>query len=187
MLLLLLMLSKVLDNIGTFSQEQILMLEKESRMCKFAKGDHLLKEGEIGDSIYLILSGAAYQFKADEITEMVIELYTAGTWCFNAVSFSTMQPSLTSIVAYLPCSTLQLSVTTIHTLIGISPAFLQLGKILNDAVSRACYYDGALSPSEKWRYLSKTRPDVVQHFPLKMIASYLKITPETLSRVRSHK
>jgi hypothetical protein len=41
-----------------------------------------------------------------------------------------------------------------------------------------------MTPLEKYQFVLQTRPQLVQVFPLKMIASYLKVTPETLSRVR---
>jgi len=41
-----------------------------------------------------------------------------------------------------------------------------------------------MTPLQKYQYILDHRPDLIQQFPLKIIASYLKITPETLSRVR---
>lgn len=41
------------------------------------------------------------------------------------------------------------------------------------------------SPEEKYRYLIENEPQIIQRTPLKFIASYLNITPETLSRIRA--
>ena len=73
----------------------------------------------------------------------------------------------------------------IHELIARSPVFLQLGKILEGAASRIHYLDNSMSPYERYNDLIKNRPLVQQMFTLKLIASYLNMTPETLSRVRS--
>jgi hypothetical protein len=61
--------------------------------------------------------------------------------------------------------------------------FLQLGKILNEP-QRPALYDFTNSPEEKYKHLLDNTPQYLQIFPLKQVASYLKMTPETLSRVR---
>ena len=59
-----------------------------------------------------------------------------------------------------------------------------MGKLLDQAVSRIEFYDNNNSPDEKYVHLLENKPIVIRKFPQKVIASYLKITPETLSRVR---
>jgi hypothetical protein len=79
---------------------------------------------------------------------------------------------------------LELSIENIHKLVAISPVFLQLGGILASSVSRISFFDNDLTPLKKYQFIIQNRPQLIQAFPLKLIASYLKITPETLSRVR---
>lgn len=55
---------------------------------------------------------------------------------------------------------------------------------MESATERIHLFDNALNPIEKYNYILANKPELVQAFPLRMIASYLKITPETLSRVR---
>jgi hypothetical protein len=71
-----------------------------------------------------------------------------------------------------------------HEMIGLSPAFFQLARVLEPVHSRTHLFDNQLTPLEKYQYILQHRPGLLQAFPLKIIASYLKITPETLSRVR---
>ena len=42
----------------------------------------------------------------------------------------------------------------------------------------------SLSPEEKYKYLLKNEPHIIQTIPLKYIASYIGITPQALSRIR---
>ncbi|MEO5563434.1 MAG: hypothetical protein ABIR18_08365, partial [Chitinophagaceae bacterium] len=56
--------------------------------------------------------------------------------------------------------------------------------IFEQATSRVHFFDNRLNPTEKYQYILDNKSGLLQKFPLKLIASYLKITPETLSRVR---
>jgi len=78
-----------------------------------------------------------------------------------------------------------LSIHSIHALVAKSQVFLQLGKLLDLATERTHFFDTSASPAEKYKYLQQNRSKLLQKFPQKMIASYLKIAPETLSRIRS--
>lgn len=42
----------------------------------------------------------------------------------------------------------------------------------------------ALTAQESYEHLTKTRPDIIQRIPQYIIANYLGISPETLSRIR---
>ncbi len=179
------MVNDILKNVGKFSQDQLAIFEKHLDKKSFKKTDILLAEGTICTKAWFILSGAVYQFKYDDIDENVFDLHCANDWFVGHASFVTKKPSNTIIKAYSDCEVLEISMDSIHELIAHSPAFLQLGKILDTAVSRAYYFDNPLTPHEKYDYLMKTRPQLLQNFPLTIIASYLKITRETLSRVRS--
>ncbi|WP_436514668.1 hypothetical protein [Ekhidna sp. To15] len=63
-----------------------------------------------------------------------------------------------------------------------SPAFFALGKILEVDSKKP---KSSAKPEEKYLWLLKHNPVIIQKFPLKFIASFLGMTPETLSRVRS--
>ena len=179
------MLNEVLKTVGKFSQEQLNLFEKHLIKNSFKKNEILLAEGTICTKAWFILSGAVYQFKYADIDEHVFDLHCENDWLVGYSSFVTQKPSTTIIKAYSDCEVLEINIDSIHQLIAQSPAFLQLGKILDIAVSRAHYFDNPLTPHEKYNYLMKTKPQLLQNFPLTIIASYLKITRETLSRVRS--
>jgi hypothetical protein len=56
--------------------------------------------------------------------------------------------------------------------------------IFEQAILNRDYQNNRLSPEEKYAMLLSTKPQIIQSFPLKQIASYLCMTPETLSRIR---
>lgn len=170
---------------GNFSHSEMDLLRSVLLSKEVRKGISLLKPGQICQSLYFISSGSFIQFKEkDEIDQNVIDLHVEQEWMLNQQSFVKQQPSETFIQAYTYSTVHELTITELHNLINRSPVFFQLARLLEPTPSRITLFDDQLRPAEKYKFVLETRPFLLQAFPLKLIASYLKITPETLSRVR---
>ena len=83
---------------------------------------------------------------------------------------------------------LMLSFQDLHKMCEMSPKWDRLVRYLaeysyNEQQSRI-YSLIALTAQERYEYLTKTRPDIIQRIPQYIIANYLGISPETLSRIR---
>jgi CRP-like cAMP-binding protein len=149
------------------------------------KDELLLNKGEVAKSIFFILTGALYQYSLKSDTEYrIIDLHLENDWLLNHKSFVSQTPSDSFMRAFTKSSILEVSIESIHYLIVQSSAFLQLNKILEHSTSRVYFFDDLLTPIQKYQFIFENRPELLQQFPLKIIASFLKITPETLSRVR---
>ncbi len=176
---------ELLKKAGKFSERESLLLKQELQFRKLKKGDVLLKKGDVCSSLYFVISGSFYQYKIDsELDKNIIDLNINNDWVINHKSFTSRTPSEYAIQAFEESSIYELSIDSIHKLIAISQAFLQMGKILEQSTSRVNFFDNNNTPDEKYQYILNNKPQLLQKFPQKMIASYLKITPETLSRVR---
>jgi CRP-like cAMP-binding protein len=179
------MIADILSKIGYFSEADIQLLENRLIQKQVKKGEILLNQGEICKSIHFIIKGAFLQYNSkDEIEQNIIDLHLENDWFLNHQSFVSQKPSETIIEAYTESIVFEINIITLHSLIGQSPAFFQLGKVLEQINSRTYFFDNSLTPLQKYQYLLENRREIMQTFPLKIIASYLKITPETLSRVR---
>lgn len=178
---------RILKEIGHFSNEDILLFDNKLVKKTFRKQEILLSEGQLSDRFFFITKGTAYQFVYEDIDENIIGLHIEGDWCFNHTSFVKQQPSAAIIKAYTDLEVIMLTAASIHELIALSAAFFQLGRVLEESVSRVQYFDKASTALEKYNHLFETRPALFQQFPLKMIGAYLKIAPETLSRIRTKK
>jgi CRP-like cAMP-binding protein len=177
----------ILNGLGSFTSDDISLFDTKAIKRNFKKNEVLLIEGKVSKSAFYVLSGEAYQFCYNDIDENIIDLYIEKEWCLNHSSFVTQKPSTTIIKAYSELTVLEITMTSVHELISISPSFFQLGHVLEQTVSRVQYFDNANTAKEKHNQLLSLRPQLFQKFPLKMIASYLKIAPETLSRIRGKK
>jgi CRP-like cAMP-binding protein len=175
----------LLQSLGSFSDKENQRIAQAIEPKHFAENDYLLKQGQVCSSIYWIVSGCAYQYKLnDDLEQQVIDMNVSHNWVFNHRSFTTRKPSEYAIKAFEDSQVYELSIDAIHQLIAESPTFLQMGKVLEEATSRLIFFDNNHSPDEKYQFIIKHKPALLQKFPQKMVASYLKITPETLSRVR---
>lgn len=176
---------KILNNLGQFSGYDAELFEKHSVRRTLNKNEVLLKDGEVCKSFYFILQGSFSQFQTQDIEDVIIDLHLQNEWMFNQQSLTEQKPSNTTIKAFSKSEIIELSLNSFHCLCSKSHAFLQFGKILNQSINRIFLFDNSLKPTEKYSYINKSKPDLVKVFPIKMIASYLKIAPETLSRVRA--
>lgn len=178
---------ELLSKIGKFNEAEIGLFKEKAIERKFQKEEILLKEGEVGKSAFYLISGEAYQFFYQDIDETIIDLHLEKELCLNHTSFTTQKPSAVTIKAYSDIAAYELSMDSVHALIGLSPSFFQLGRVLDQSVARVRYFDHTNTAEERYHHLFATRPQLFQKFPLKMIASYLKVSPETISRIRAKK
>ena len=179
------MIINALNAAGSFSDREILLFEKEVRSRHLKKGEVLFIKGNVARSLFFVLHGAVYQYvPKPHAADQIIDLHSAGEWLLSYPSFVAQAPAESSIAAFTDCDLLEMSIESIHFLIRQSQSFLQLNKIIEQATSRLYFFDHSLTPLQKYRFIFEKKPLLLQNFPLKMIASYLKVSPETLSRVR---
>lgn len=165
------------------SEEEVENFTERMQLRQLSKGELLLEIGEVCMSWAFIVSGSFREFYFnDEMDEITTNLFIEHTWVLNHQSFTGQKPSECKIEAFEDSEILQIGIHDLHELIGKSPAFFALGKILEvDSKSAKT----AAIPEEKYLNLLNCNPGIVQKFPLKYIASFLGMTPETLSRVRA--
>jgi CRP-like cAMP-binding protein len=176
----------ILLDIGNFSEPEARLFEMSTTRRLLGKNEMLLQAGGVCQAVYYVLSGAFCQFQPGETEDVTIDLHVQHDWVFNHASLISQSPSQTSIRAFTESEVLELTLARLHELIARSQAFLQFGRILNPGQARTHFFDNSLDPRQKYDYLLATKPQIARIFPLKLIASYLKVAPETLSRVRAN-
>ena len=157
---------------------------------KFRKRQYFLQEGEVCKNTAFIVKGAMRQYMVDDKgEEHIIQLFIENWWASDRESQITETPSKYFIDAWEDTETLVVSRKNALNLIDQIPSLLQWIRKMdeNNAVATQKRLNAAISLSAEERYyeLEKTYPEFLQRFPQHIIASYLGINRETLSRIRS--
>lgn len=178
-------LPKLFERAGHFTEEECELLKKELQFRKLKKNELLLQKGETCSSVWFVAYGSFCHYKIDvDGNKRILDLNIDADWVINHKSFTSRKPSEYTIEAYEDSAVYKISIEAIHRLIEQSQSFLQMGKILNESNLRIDFFDNDNTPEEKYCFILQHKSPLFQKFPQKLIASYLKITPETLSRVR---
>ena len=176
-----------LQTLGSFSERDLDILVGHFTPLSIVKDDYLIKPGKTCQSIYFIEEGSFRQYTiSDSGEELTQNLYLERDWMLEYKSFTSQQPSTSSIQATEDSNLLVLSVHDLHKLMKLSDVFFQVGRIFQFAIKGQEMQAPDSSPKERYAHLLQNKPRIVQRFPLKYIASYLGMAPETLSRVRKN-
>lgn len=155
---------------------------------KLRKRQYFLQGGEVCKYYGFVVKGAMRQYSVDEKgNEHIIQLSTENWWAGDRESFTMLTPSLYFVDAWEETDLLTLTQTDLPTLNEI-PAFLEMKAKLDEnhhfALQRRVNASISLSAAQRYEELAQLYPEFLQRFPQHIIASYLGITKETLSRVR---
>ncbi|GGA97774.1 cyclic nucleotide-binding protein [Puia dinghuensis] len=170
--------------------DQIDMIQSSFVAKRYRKRQYLLQEGEICKYSSFIIRGAMRQYRVDERgEEHIINLFIERWWASDRESFLNQTPSGYFIDAWEDTEALVVAQTDLSNLIIHIPALTQwimkLSANFTVAAQRRISAAISLSAEERFYDLEKTYPEFLQRFPQHIIASYLGINRETLSRIRS--
>ena len=159
---------------------------------KFRKRQYFLQEGEVSKYTAFIVKGAMRQYMIDDKgEEHIIQLFIENWWASDRESQITETPSKYFIDAWENTEALVVNRKNVLDLLERIPTLLQWIRKMDEknAVATQQRLNAAISLSAEERFseLEKTHPEFLQRFPQHILASYLGINRETLSRIRSHR
>ena len=178
--------------------EKISLTEEEFNYCKslfkpkkLRKRQYFLQEGDVCKYQAFIEKGILRSYTIDEKgSEHILQFATEGWWMADLSSYVTGESSLFNIQAIEASELLLISKPSWDELMLSIPKFEHYFRILiqNHLVATQKRLMQSLSETAEEKYIkfSKTYPDCLQRVPQHMIASYLGVSRETLSRLRKN-
>jgi CRP-like cAMP-binding protein len=157
---------------------------------KLRKKQYLLQEGDVCKYTAFVEKGMLRTFTVDEKgNEPILQFSMEGWWVADLYSFFTQEPSPYNIEALEDCELLLITQPSWEILLEKIPSLERYFRVLvqNNLIATQKRLMGAISETaeEKYTKLINNFPGCIQRVPQHMIASYLGITRETLSRIRS--
>ena len=167
-----------------FEQFFKLMFEKS-----FEKKDFLIEEGNICNHIYFIEQGACYSYLTNnEGDKHAVQFALEGYWISDLYSFFSGRKAIYNIEALEETKVLALNKVNFQKACDDIPCLDRFFRILIQNAYVSVQYRLAKTNSEdaEKRYIefSKLHPDFAQRLPQYLVASYLGIKPQSLSRIR---
>jgi len=177
-------------------EEKIKLNDAEKEICrslfspkKLRKRQYILQQEDICKNLVFVEKGMLRSYSMDEKgNEHILQFAPEGWWISDIYSFLTGEPSVYNIDALEDSELLLISNSALEQLYEQVPKFERYFRILTQAnmiaMQRRLTSTLSSTTEEKYLRLLSAYPDLISRVPQHMIASYLGLTPETLSRVR---
>lgn len=160
------------------------LLLENGRKVELNRGDFLCHQGEMTSNLGLLVSGALkYSRTLTNGNERIVSFAFTGDLVGNYSCMRHHAPCLLDIVAIESSVVFHLPLEQIDVV--IEPAFrIKLAEALCYQLLKSAVEDSYHSPEERYLALTERFPDIHNRMTNRTIASYLGITPESLSRLR---
>jgi len=170
------------------SEEELDAVVQSLKVVHLNKNDFFLREGEVCRSMAFLEQGSMRLFYDAEDREVCNDFYFENSIVGSFASFLSETPSIVNIAAIEDCELLVFSRESAMDLIRQYPSLKRLANVvIEEHLIRAERREAELlkyPPEDRYRLLLEIHPKIFSRIPLYFVASYLNITPETLSRYR---
>ncbi len=174
----------------TIEDEDLKIVLSYFKSIKKNKNEILLATGKVSQVSYFVKKGCLRLFFIDDNGKDVTRYIAFENQFATAlVSFITNEPAQETIQVIEDCELLYISHNNFRHLMKIIPKWkdfyaIYLEKAYVNNSKRLTSFT-TLNASERYNQLFKINPDIVKRLPNKIVASYINISQETLSRIKS--
>lgn len=182
-------LFQIITGICPISDELRVDIISKLKRGRFLKKHKILREGEICNYLYFVGKGLLCAYYVLEERELLNWFMMENDFFFSVESFYSRKPSDETIEVLEDCDLLYIHYDDLHWLYNKYIEFNIVGRKLTEAyyveANKRIKLNRGVSASFKYEYLLHHYSHFFKRVPLKLIANYLGVTPETLSRMRS--
>lgn len=161
---------------------------KRIKIRNFNKNEIIKDYHQTEKSVNILVKGSVGQFVWGHDKNICISLYYENHLFSDYLSFLRQQPTAIKTEALEDAEIWSIGYDDVMDLYSNSKNGIIIGKAISDAMFIKKQTEQVnlltLTPTERYLKLIKERPEIFQRTPLKIIASYLGLTAESLSRIR---
>ncbi|WP_339634688.1 Crp/Fnr family transcriptional regulator [Bizionia echini] len=178
-----------INNYVELTREEELLLEKHVIKRSYLKGQYILQQGDVCKHSSFITKGCTKMFFVDtEGQEHVIMLAVEGWWNSDIASFINQEPADYNIQCLEDTELVQFHYDSIESAYSKIPKLEKFfRKILERGLAasqKRLIRNFTMTAKDRYLYFKSTYPEIDNRIPQYMVASYLGITKEFLSKIK---
>ena len=155
------------------------------------RGQHLTRAGEVAVALYFVRSGLLRYYYLSDDKEHTGQFFDNGTFVADLSSITTGAPTQQFVEALEPSLVVSIPVAALQEAYDADHAMERFGRRLVEAAMAGSQRRSAnllvRTPEQLYDSFVRTRPEIAGKVAQYMVASYLGITPESLSRIRARR
>ncbi|MGV3508014.1 MAG: Crp/Fnr family transcriptional regulator [Sphingobacteriaceae bacterium] len=185
--------TQLIKNISKYVElnaEEKILFETFWTEKTFDKGDYLLRNGEVCRTDNFVVKGAlkAFYINSESGKEEILYLAIDEWWATDIESFRKQQPSIYNIQAIEETTVLQIRFNSFQDMLTQIPKLERFFRIILEnylgSLQRRIVLNNVNSAEQRYFDFLERYPEIADRVPQYLIASYLGISAEFLSRIR---
>lgn len=185
-------MEKLIENIQLYTslnKDEIDLLREAVDKKTFRKNEMIFTEGKIANDIFFVTKGCVRLFYNVDGNDKTAFFYTEGQFICAGESYTFNIPAIENYQAIENTEIFVFGKSKINRLLELAPKFEVIARIAteNELITCQRVIASFVTKSAEERYvdLLNTQGELIQRVPQQYIASFLGVSPETLSRIKT--
>lgn len=178
------------SSIPNLDKETLKVLEESFTKIKIKKGESLFKQGTICKDLYFVAEGICRSFSIKDGKEITTWFSFKNNFITSYISFFSKEKSYESAEMLTDGTLYKINTknffSTKKPIAEIEQIINHFNSLYTIQLEKRLFLIQAYSATEKYKHILSQEPYLIKYIPNKYLASYLGITRETLSRIRSN-